>query len=86
MRDRGVCFVPTLSAMSMRLSPSARPELQPLRPRMQKMLESGRRAIAIARRLGVPVVAGADTSYDEGESTPVTPKEAQKLIQFSKPD
>jgi imidazolonepropionase-like amidohydrolase len=69
MRDRGVFFVPTLSPISTPLSPSAPPEVQPLRPRMQKMLESGRRAIATARRLGVPVVAGADTSYDEGEQT-----------------
>jgi imidazolonepropionase-like amidohydrolase len=33
------------------------------------MLESGRQAVLTARRLGVPVVAGADTSYDKGEST-----------------
>jgi imidazolonepropionase-like amidohydrolase len=69
MRDRGVYFVPTLSPFSLELSPDAPPEVRPLRPRAQKMLESGRRAIAMARRLGVPVVAGADTGYDEGETT-----------------
>jgi imidazolonepropionase-like amidohydrolase len=69
MRDRGVYFVPTLSPFSMELSPSAPPEAQPLRPRIQRLLESGRRAVLTARRLGVPVVAGADTSYDKGEST-----------------
>ena len=69
MRDRGVYFVPTLSPFSMELSPSAPPEARPLRPRIQRLLESGRRAVLTARRLGVPVVAGADTSYDKGEST-----------------
>ena len=69
MRDRGVYFVPTLSPFSMELSPSAPPEAHPLRPRLQRMLESGRQAVLTARRLGVPVVAGADTSYDKGEST-----------------
>ena len=69
MRDRGVYFVPTLSPFSTELSPSAPPEARPLRPRLQRMLESGRQAVLTARRLGVPVVAGADTSYDKGEST-----------------
>jgi imidazolonepropionase-like amidohydrolase len=69
MRDRGVYFVPTLSPFSTVLSPSAPPEARPLRPRVQRMLESGRQAVLTARRLGVPVVAGADTSYDKGEST-----------------
>lgn len=69
MRDRGVYFVPTLSPFSLELSPSAPPEARPLRPRIQRMLESGRQAVLTARRLGVPVVAGADTSYDKGEST-----------------
>jgi imidazolonepropionase-like amidohydrolase len=69
MRDRGVYFVPTLSPLRLILSPGAPPEERPLRPRAQKMLENGRRAVGIAKRLGVPVVAGADTSYDEGEST-----------------
>jgi imidazolonepropionase-like amidohydrolase len=69
MRDRGVYFVPTLSPFSLDLSPNAPPEVQPIRSRIQRMLESGRRAVLIAQRLGVPVVAGADTSYDKGEST-----------------
>jgi imidazolonepropionase-like amidohydrolase len=69
MRERGVYFVPTLSPFALDLSPNAPPEVRPLLPRTEKMLESARRAIAIARRLGVPVVAGADTSYEPGEST-----------------
>jgi imidazolonepropionase-like amidohydrolase len=69
MRDRGVFFVPTLSPFSLDLSPSAPPEVQSIRPRIQRMLENGRQAVLIARRLGIPVVAGADTGYDEGETT-----------------
>lgn len=69
MRERGVYFVPTLSPFSLDLSPNAPPEVQPIRPRIQRMLEGGRQAVLTARRLGVPVVAGADTSYDKGEST-----------------
>ncbi|MFZ2054318.1 MAG: amidohydrolase family protein [Candidatus Aminicenantales bacterium] len=69
MRDRGVFFVPTLSPFRMDLSPSAPPEVQSIRPRILRMLENGRQAVLTARRLGVPVVAGADTGYDEGETT-----------------
>lgn len=69
MRDRGVYFVPTLSSFSLELSPDAPPEVRPLRPRVEKLLASGRKAVAAAKRLGVPVVAGADTDYGEGAGT-----------------
>jgi imidazolonepropionase-like amidohydrolase len=69
MRDRRVYFTPTLSPMSMMLRPDAPPQLQPLRPRAMKLRESGRRAVLAAKHLGIPIVAGADTSYDEGEHT-----------------
>lgn len=69
MRDRGVYFVPTLSPFSLDLSSSAPPEVQAIRSRIQKMLENGRQAVLIARSLGIPIVAGADTSYDEAETT-----------------
>lgn len=69
MRDHGVFLVPTLSPFSLDLSPNAPPEMQPLQPRMQRMLESGRKAVLTARRLRIPIVAGADTSYEEGEQT-----------------
>jgi imidazolonepropionase-like amidohydrolase len=69
MRDHGVYFVPTLSPFALNLSPNAPPEARPLRPRTEAMFKSARRAIEIARRLGVPIVAGADTSYEEGETT-----------------
>ncbi|HYA49244.1 MAG TPA: amidohydrolase family protein [Burkholderiales bacterium] len=69
MRDRRVYFTPTLSPMSMMLRPDAPAQYQPLRPRATKLRESARRAVLAAKRLGVPIVAGADTSYDEGEHT-----------------
>jgi imidazolonepropionase-like amidohydrolase len=71
MRDRGIFFVPTLSPFTLDLSPSAPPEVQSIRPRIQRMLENGRQAVLTARRLGIPVVAGADTGYDEGETTAI---------------
>jgi imidazolonepropionase-like amidohydrolase len=69
MRDRGVFFVPTLSPFRLDLASSASAEMRPLRPRMEMMLDNGRKAVLIARRLGIPIVAGADTSYEQGEST-----------------
>ena len=63
MRDRGVSLIPTLYGFSVGLTPQAPPEMQALRPRLEMLLKSGRQAIAIARRLGVPVVAGADSGY-----------------------
>ena len=42
------------------------------------LAEGGRRAVAIARRLGVSIVAGADTSYDKGESTVI-----EEIIQLA---
>jgi imidazolonepropionase-like amidohydrolase len=69
MRDLGVYFVPTINTMSLSMSPNASPEEKLLQPRDEKLLASGRQAILAAKRLGVPIVAGADTGYDEGEPT-----------------
>jgi len=63
MRDRGVAFVPTLYGFSISPGPNATPEERALQPRIEMLLKSGRRAIAIAKRLGVPIVAGADSGY-----------------------
>jgi imidazolonepropionase-like amidohydrolase len=79
MRDRAVYFVPTLSSFSLELSPDAPPEARPLWPRLKKLLERGRQAVLMARTLGVPVVAGADTSYEEGESTVI-----EEIIELEK--
>jgi len=63
MRDRDVCFVPTLYGFAISPGPNAPPEERVLIPRLKLLLDSGRRAIAIAKRLGVPIVAGADSGY-----------------------
>jgi imidazolonepropionase-like amidohydrolase len=63
MRDRGVCLVPTLYGFSISPGPNATPDERALQPRVKMLLKSGRQAVAIARRLGVPVVAGADSGY-----------------------
>jgi len=63
MRDRGVALVPTLYGFSISPGPNAAPDERALQPRVKMLLKSGRQAVAIARRLGVPVVAGADSGY-----------------------
>jgi imidazolonepropionase-like amidohydrolase len=78
MRDRGVYFVPTLSPIVMILSPDAPAEVLPLRARARMLADNSRRAIVIAKRLGVSIVAGADTSYDRGESTVI-----EEIIQLA---
>jgi imidazolonepropionase-like amidohydrolase len=67
MHDRGAVFVPTLYGFSKGLTPQAPPELRALRPRLEMLLKSGLQAIAIARRLGVSVIAGADSGYEDDE-------------------
>ena len=78
MRDRGVYFVPTLSPIVMILSPDAPAEVLPLRARARMLAENSRRAIFVAKRLGVSIVAGADTSYDKGGSTVI-----EEIIQLA---
>jgi len=67
MHDRGVYFVPTLYGFTTGMKPDSPSEEKALRPRMEMLLKNGRRAVAIARRVGVPVVAGADSGYEDGE-------------------
>ncbi|MCX6556759.1 MAG: amidohydrolase family protein, partial [Candidatus Aminicenantes bacterium] len=69
MHDRGTYFVPTLYGFSVGLTPDSTPEERALHPRIEMLLKSGRQAVATARRLGVPVVAGTDTGYEEKEPT-----------------
>jgi imidazolonepropionase-like amidohydrolase len=63
MKDRGVCFVPTLYGFSITPGPNASPQERALEPRVKLLLDRGRRAVAIAGRLGVPVIAGSDSGY-----------------------
>jgi len=67
MHDRGVYFVPTLYGFSTALKPDSPPEERALQPRIEMLLKSGRQAVAMARLLGVPVVAGADSGYEGDE-------------------
>jgi len=67
MRDHGVFFVPTLYGFNLTLD--SPPEEQVLKPRLEMLLQSGCRAVVTARRLGVPVVAGTDTGYEDKEPT-----------------
>ncbi len=69
MHKRGTYFVPTLYGFSVALTPDSPPEKRALQPRIEMLLKSGLRAVAMARRLGVPVVAGTDTGYEEKEPT-----------------
>jgi imidazolonepropionase-like amidohydrolase len=67
MHDRGVYFVPTLYGFSTSLKPDSPPEERALQPRVEMLLKSGRQAVAEARRLRVPVIAGADSGYEGDE-------------------
>ncbi len=69
MRKRGTYFVPTLYGFSVALTPDSTPEERSLQPRIEMLLKCGRQAVATARRIGVPVVAGTDTGYEEKEPT-----------------
>jgi imidazolonepropionase-like amidohydrolase len=73
MRTRGVCFTPTLSPfyVAAKVKPDAAAEEKALASRAQMMLEHAKQAIAIARRLGVVIIAGADTDYESGSHTVV---------------
>jgi imidazolonepropionase-like amidohydrolase len=71
MKERGVCFVPTLSAFyeapSASLTPTA--DEKAMTARLAMMIQHSREAIAIAHRLGVSIVAGADVGYDADDSS-----------------
>ncbi len=67
MRDHGTYLVPTLYGFN--LTPDSPPEDRALQPRLEMLLKSGRQAVTTARRLGVPIVAGADSGYEDKEPT-----------------
>jgi imidazolonepropionase-like amidohydrolase len=69
MRERGTYFVPTLYGFSVALTPDSPPEERALQPRIEMLLKGSLQVIAMARRLGVPVVAGTDMGYEEKEPT-----------------
>lgn len=67
MLDRGTFLVPTLYGFA--LPPGSTTEDRALQPRIENMLKRGRQAVAMAKRLGVRIVAGADSGYEDGEPT-----------------
>jgi imidazolonepropionase-like amidohydrolase len=60
MRERGACFVPTLTAFDEPSPDSV------VRARAGEMRSVARRAVRRARDLGVPVIAGTDAPYEPG--------------------
>lgn len=71
MKERGVCFVPTQSAFYEAPPAGATPtaDEKAMSARLAMMIQHSREAIAVAHRLGVSIVAGADVGYDPGDST-----------------
>ena len=73
MKEQGVCFVPTLSAFysipAATANSSADEKAMGARGKM--MIQHARDAVSIARRLGVSIAAGTDTTYDADEPTVV---------------
>jgi imidazolonepropionase-like amidohydrolase len=71
MKERDVCFTPTLSGFyeMTQPKPNATAEEQGLQQRGKMLLEHLQKALATGRRLGVKVLAGTDTGYGEGEPT-----------------
>jgi len=69
MRDHGTYLVPTLFGFSVMPASDSTPEEWALQPRLEMLLKSGHQAVATARRLGVPVIAGADSEYGEKDPT-----------------
>jgi imidazolonepropionase-like amidohydrolase len=69
MKDRGVCFTPTLSALYAYANPGANasPEDKALAARLLIMIKGSREAITIARKLGVAIIAGSDSLYGSDE-------------------
>ena len=69
MKERGVCFTPTLSAFYALANPGANgsPEDKALAVRVQTMIKGARQAITIARKLGVAIIAGSDSLYGSEE-------------------
>lgn len=64
MRERGVCFTPTLSASAGDIIPmSDSPAAVALAIRSRAMLPRAQESVRHALQIGVKVIAGADTGY-----------------------
>jgi imidazolonepropionase-like amidohydrolase len=64
MRERNVCFTPTLAASAMDVNPTSdSPEAVAMAIRSRAMLPRAREAARHAYQMGVKVIAGADSGY-----------------------
>ena len=82
MKQRHVCFVPTLSASAMEVDAAlgASPDVVALAVRSRAMLPRARDAVRRARLLGVEVIAGADSGYTPDDPHRVTDEMAELVI------
>jgi imidazolonepropionase-like amidohydrolase len=71
MKDKWVCFVPTLSGFYSipPASENSSADERAMSARGKMMIQHALDAIAIAHRLGVRIAAGTDTTYDADEPT-----------------
>jgi imidazolonepropionase-like amidohydrolase len=69
MKERGVCFTPTLSAFYAYANPGANasPEYKALAARVLIMIRGSHQAITVARKLGVTIIEGSDSGYGSEE-------------------
>lgn len=73
MRERNVCFTPTLSADAMLANPTSdSPEAVALAVRARGMLPRAREAARHARQMGVRVIAGSDSGYTPDDPHRIT--------------
>ena len=79
MKQRDVCFVPTLSAIVLDINPGpgANAEAVGLAVRSRAMLSRARDAVSRARRLGVKIIAGADSGYTSDDPHRITDEMAE---------
>lgn len=63
MKERKTCFVPTIATVIDMTDPGGDYDNPALSVRSRAMLPRVRDAVARARRIGVPVIAGTDTDY-----------------------
>ena len=82
MHERGVCFTPTLAAFYAHATAAAdaSPDEKALAARLRVMIDSSRRAVAIARSLKVPIIAGSDSEYGSDED-PTVVDEVSRLAE-----
>ena len=68
MREKGVCFTPTLSALAMRSNPASdSPDDVAMAIRKRAMIPRGRETARHAHQMGVRTIAGSDSEYSPGD-------------------